>query len=298
LLRTPRTTNGPSRQSGKTKASAQEVAAIMLEKEHNLLQALSGHPNIIKSFNVNLEGFVQSGDQSEPVMYSLLEFAKNGALSNFVRYTGGIEERISKLFALQICNAVKFIHDLGYAHLDLKLENILLDEFYNIKLADMGSSHYTTETKGLINKKRGTLLYMAPEVARFSPGDEYDAMAADIYSLGITLFVLVNGEFPSPHQINSNMTTIDTDGRQSFDSSMDEESESDSKSECVSKELLSLVKSMTNEDPSKRPSVSEVLCHPWFNEEISGSLLEETYQEMNYRKDYMVQLFSKNKAEE
>lgn len=72
-------------------------------------------------------------------MYNILEYAPHGALSNFVRYTGGIEEEIARLYVYQFCDAISFIHKLGYAHLDIKLENILLDKYFNIKVADMAS---------------------------------------------------------------------------------------------------------------------------------------------------------------
>lgn len=207
----------------KDKGIIQEAAAAMLVREHELLQKLSDHPNIIKSYKVNLDGMVQAGEDTESVMYNVLEYAKHGALSNFIRYTGGIEESISRLFALQICNALKYIHDLDYAHLDIKLENILVDEYFNMKVADLGSSFSTSETDGFINRKRGTLLYMAPEVANFKQGQKYDAKAADIYSLGITLFVMITGEFPTPQEIKSNLSTVDSEGKYSTDTEMEDE---------------------------------------------------------------------------
>lgn len=73
------------------------------------------------------------------------------------------------------------MHSQQYCHLDIKLENILLDEYFNIKLADFGSSVNVSESNGSTNKRRGTLMYMAPEVADLEPGKEFDAYAADIY---------------------------------------------------------------------------------------------------------------------
>lgn len=180
----------------KDKNYPQQSAAAMLEREHELLQNLEGHPNIIKSYRVNLDGNVVSNNQSESIMYNILEYAKHGALSNFVRYTGPIEEEIARLFILQICNAINHIHNLGYAHLDIKLENILLDEFFNIKVADMGSSVQVSDNYGFTNRRRGTIRYMAPEVVALKAGEEFNALAADVYSLGITIFLMLTGEFP------------------------------------------------------------------------------------------------------
>lgn len=269
-----------------------DAAAAMLQKEHDLLQYLSGHPNIIKSLQVNLNGTVRSGNESESVMYNVLEHAKHGALSNFVRYTGGIEESLTKLFALQLCNALKYVHDLNYAHLDIKLENILLDEFFNIKLADFGSSFWTSDTNGRINKKRGTLLYMAPEVANFEVGQEYDAKASDIYSLGITLYVMMIGEFPTHKEVGKNLDSYESDSKQTVDTEMEEEDAPKSGLELLSKDFRNLFQTMTHPDPSKRPTINEVLSSSWLNTEITSLTLGEAYDEMIARKEHMVTMMN------
>jgi len=235
------------------------TAASMLEREHELLQKLDSHPNIIKSYKISLDGIVVANDESEPVMYNILEYAKHGAISNFIRYTGAIEEDISRLLALQICNAIQYIHEMGFVHLDLKLENILLDEYFNAKVADMGSSCFVLETNGFTDKRRGTLQYMAPEVVNLQQGQAFDGMAADIYSLGVTIFVMLTGEFPIPYEINNSMSTNDS-GNKSIDDPKMEESEYEKSSWAnLSKEAKDLIQAMIQPDPSKRPSISEVL---------------------------------------
>mmetsp|Transcript_7073 Transcript_7073/g.6270 ORF Transcript_7073/g.6270 Transcript_7073/m.6270 type:complete len:122 (-) Transcript_7073:304-669(-) len=112
---------------------------------------------------------------------------------------------------LQILHAVAFIHQEGYAHLDIKLENILLDGKFNIKLADMGASVNVRETQGFTTKRRGTLLYMAPEVMNKTSASHFNALNADIFSLGITLFVLLIGEFPSSGELLNNSSTEDSE---------------------------------------------------------------------------------------
>ena len=123
----------------KDKNYTKSAAASMLQREHEMLQRLESHPNIIKSLGVNFEGEVVTKKISENIMYNVLEYAPHGAISNFIRYTGGLDEEIARLYILHISDAISFIHNLGYAHLDIKLENILLDKFFNIKVADMAS---------------------------------------------------------------------------------------------------------------------------------------------------------------
>lgn len=80
------------------------------------------------------------GQDVQTVHYNVLEACDNGALSRYVRYTGGFEENIARLIFTQLVSAVIHMHDRNIAHFDIKLENILLDEYYNSKIADFGSA--------------------------------------------------------------------------------------------------------------------------------------------------------------
>ena len=62
--------------------------------------------------------------------------------------------------------AIKFIHSKGIAHRDLKLENILVDENFNIKINDFGLS---ASTEGQLMSHKGTLDFWAPEIFEATP---------------------------------------------------------------------------------------------------------------------------------
>mmetsp|Transcript_10968 Transcript_10968/g.12334 ORF Transcript_10968/g.12334 Transcript_10968/m.12334 type:complete len:125 (+) Transcript_10968:406-780(+) len=94
--------------------------------------------------------------------------------------------------------------------MDIKLENILLDEYFNVKVADLGVALDVSQTHGITDSRRGTVSYMAPEVSNLLPTETYDAFKADIYSLGISLYVLLLGEFPVKEEIDDS-TSFDTD---------------------------------------------------------------------------------------
>lgn len=106
---------------------------------------------------------------------------------------------------------MRFIHRLDIAHQDIKLENILLDDYFNIKLADFGSAIDLAKTEGLSSKAIGTPAYMAPEVATLAKGEHFDARQADVYSLGMTLLVLLVGEFPDTSDEHRFLQTVGTD---------------------------------------------------------------------------------------
>ena len=90
--------------------------------------------------------------------------------------------------------------------MDIKLENILLDEHYNIKLADFGTTIEIDNAEGLTKKRCGTRLYMAPEIKDGKYEECFSAFKSDIYSLGVTLYVMITGEFPSDKNTSSDYT--------------------------------------------------------------------------------------------
>jgi len=76
----------------------------------------------------------------------------------------------------------------------LKPENILLDEDFNIKLADFGYSKiFSANKNGILNTPIGTLGYMAPEIYL---QNGYNGATVDLFAAGVILFILVAG-FPA-----------------------------------------------------------------------------------------------------
>lgn len=94
----------------------------------------------------------------------------------------------------QLVEGIEYLHNNGFAHLDLKLENLLFDKDYNLKISDFGHSiKIRNDTRTL--KGRGTEGYRAPEVKHFVSGS-LDPVKADIYSLAIVLFCMTYGIKP------------------------------------------------------------------------------------------------------
>ena len=97
------------------------------------------------------------------------------------------EEEVVKL-GVDMCKALETCHKKNIIHRDIKPQNIFISDNGDFKLGDFGIARTMEKTTGGMSKK-GTYKYMAPEVFR---GEHYGA-TVDIYSLGIVLYSLLNG---------------------------------------------------------------------------------------------------------
>ncbi|GJJ78362.1 hypothetical protein EMPS_10721 [Entomortierella parvispora] len=86
------------------------------------------------------------------------------------------------------------VHEHGVAHRDIKPGNILISHDGKLKIADFGISQRfaTGETLTIINNRHGTAGFMAPETNQ----EVYSGRRADIWSMGVTLFLMWNGQIP------------------------------------------------------------------------------------------------------
>lgn len=116
-------------------------------------------------------------------------FIRMEYLTSFLDYCA--EKQITEEEVVQIgidmCKALECCQQLNIIHRDIKPENIFVSRFGEFKLGDFGIARELEKTMGGMSKK-GTYSYMAPEMYR---GEKYDKRA-DIYSLGIVLYKLMN----------------------------------------------------------------------------------------------------------
>jgi serine/threonine protein kinase len=145
---------------------------------------------------------------------------------------------------------VSYVHNSSCVHRDLKLENILLDKNENVKLCDFG---FTREYEGKASYLQtfcGTICYSAPEMLK---GEKYAGEKVDVWSLGIILYALICGELP-----------------------FDEDDDNATRTKILSTEpkwpnhlppdARSLLAVLLSKRPIIRPSLSDILAHPFLAE--------------------------------
>jgi len=153
------------------------------------------HPHVIALIDNGIEPETQSP-------YLVLEYAPLGGLDTLLENRAGpLPPLEAAAHVLQALRGLCFVHQQGILHRDIKPENILLSRDGNghtqAKLADFGLAREFTKVGGSILTKigtpMGTMLYMPPEQIMNAHGV---GEPADIYSMGVTLYVLLTGQYP------------------------------------------------------------------------------------------------------
>ena len=145
-------------------------------------------PNIINIIDSG-EGPIIRKDKNdgkpEIRKYIVLEYAKNRQLFDFILYSEkGLGETYSKAIFYKIVKIIQSFHEVGICHKDIKLENILLDENFTLKVADFGLA---ANNSPKLEEYFGSEPYTPPEIIANVP---HDGFKVDIFCLGVTLMSL------------------------------------------------------------------------------------------------------------
>uniref|UniRef100_A0AC35G8F9 Protein kinase domain-containing protein n=1 Tax=Panagrolaimus sp. PS1159 TaxID=55785 RepID=A0AC35G8F9_9BILA len=121
------------------------------------------------------------------------EFYSGGTLLQYILNRNQIDEaEVARIFR-QLCEAIYCLHHtLGVVHRDIKMENILLDENKDIKLADFGFARHISQAQ-TSTSFCGTRPYSAPQLVQQKP---YNPYAADWYAIGVVLYTMLCGKWP------------------------------------------------------------------------------------------------------
>jgi serine/threonine protein kinase len=237
---------------------ATPLARKRLAREVALLQKLR-HPFIAEFFEAIDDGALGC-------FCLVMEFVSHGNLLEHVKVHGHLGEDEARLYFAQLVWVLDYLHrEMQVAHRDLKCENILLDHNNNIRLIDFGLSHQFSEQHPELRTACGSPAYAAPEII---VGKLYTRMA-DIWSVGILLYVMVAGRFPFE---DSNIQRI-------FKKIVESEPVWPSE---LSPPLADLLGKLLAKDPDRRISLEGVKAHPWFSQTEYNAMVQLTREEVEH----------------
>lgn len=214
------------------------------------------HPNIVRFKEVVM---------TPSHLAIVMEYAAGGELFARICSAGRFSEDEARFFFQQLISGVSYCHSMEICHRDLKLENTLLDgsPTPRLKICDFGYSK-----SGLLHSQPkstvGTPAYIAPEVLSRK---EYDGKIADVWSCGVTLYVMLVGAYPfeDPEDPRNFRKTI---GRiMSSQYTIPDYVR-------VSADCRQLLSRIFVANPSRRITIPEIKRLPWFLKNLPKDLMD------------------------
>ncbi|KAJ3406968.1 Protein kinase, partial [Chytridiales sp. JEL 0842] len=185
-------------------------------------------------------------------LYLVMEHESGGELFDYLvsKKEGRLDENEARRFWRELCSAVGYLHlEHGISHRDLKPENLLLSSTNHLKLIDFGFSTLQPPSPALLNTFCGSPQYAAPEMIIRK---DYNGFKVDLWAMGVILFAMLFGELPFDDRNLRKMFVEIAKGRFTFPESVD-----------VSEDAKSIITSLLNPNPELRPSISDLLTHPF-----------------------------------
>lgn len=227
-----------------------------LGRELNILAHCS-HPHIIA---------VHSIFKRRHKYFIFMRFAERGDLYDLLRANGAVAERQARIWIRQLALALEYLHVLDIAHRDLKVENVLVTDNYNVKLSDFGFARSCVNETGenvWSETFCGSLAYVAPEILK---GNPYRPKVADMWSLGVVIYTMLNKGNPFNCGDMTMLYRYQTRRQWKFRNFVANK---------ISDDMKMLVSELLEPDVLKRISVTRVLRNPLLETtSVSPELLE------------------------
>lgn len=246
------------------------------------------HPHIIKILDIKKERESILHGKEIKVSYILMELALYGDFADLLMNSKFPKDNtLIRTYFHQLIIGIEHLHSKRIAHMDLKLENLLLGKGFNLKIADFDCCYFEDDQQ---ITTRGTTNFRAPEVKSKRCKNP---KAADIYSAGIILFALKGGVLPyiedtviKGHNLFELLKTDDPTFWDAHNQCRDHPIEYD-------KSFRKLFTSMVKYDPEQRISLDEIKKSEWYQGPVYSQ--KELVFVMNKKAQGLTSVFEKKK---
>ncbi|CAH8577665.1 unnamed protein product [Schistosoma rodhaini] len=219
-------------------------------KEVSVLSKMN-HPNIVQY----CDSFEESG-----WLYIIMEYCDQGDLYTKINKQNGVlmPESLILDYFVQICLALKHIHDRMILHRDIKTQNVFLTSKGRLKLGDFGIAKVLNHTLDLARTCIGTPYYLSPEICENKPYDH----KSDIWALGCVLYEMTTLKHAFEAGNMKNLVLKIIRGTYPPVSSK------------YSYEIRNLISQLFRRNPRDRPSINAILRKPFLSKRIYRYLTE------------------------
>jgi len=219
------------------------------------------HPNVIQIVSTLDETEISFTKTTKKYSCILMEYAPYGDFFEFFRKCReDLTEKLVRTYFRQLIEGLDYLHKTGVYHLDLKLENLLMGNDYQLKIADFDLAYFAEDPKII---SQGTQFHRAPEIKAVSCKDP---AAADVYSAGILLFVFkCGGVIPHTEETlceGINLADLLEDDPEEFFERHAEIQGRDSW--FFDPAFRELFLGMTREDPRDRMTIADIMKSQWY----------------------------------
>lgn len=159
---------------------------------------VSSHPNIVTVYD--------AGTTRGHRPWLAMEYCSGGSLAHKLARVGPLPVAEVASIGARLCGALNAAHEAGILHRDVKPRNVLLTSYGEPALADFGIASVVAEDDNMTETAAYTVVHAAPEILEGKAG----TAAADIYSLGSTLYTLLAGQAPFAREASTGLAPLVT----------------------------------------------------------------------------------------
>ena len=250
---------------------------INTKNNQKLLNEAKREISILKNLdNPNIEKIYEYYEKENDNINIVMELIDGQELFSKLMKETRFSEQNTAIIMYQIFSSIKYCHDNGIIHRDIKAENIIVQDEKHlfVKLIDFGSCEILTSSKLTSTYKVGSPSYIAPEILN---GEEYD-YSVDIWSLGVLMYYLLCGNKPFTGTTEQDIyKEIKTKEVKFKDKIWDN----------ISNEAKNLIKSMLVKNKKKRININQCLYSDWIINNIKKNNVSYIHDE-KYLKEHII----------